>query len=100
MTKLYSKHHKDEEHESAMVKRLESGTINVPQSRPLPGKLENTPMVLIGDESFALKSYLMKFFPQNQSRNNTRLDNYNYRLCRARRVVENTFGVLSKKWRI
>lgn len=86
--------------ESVMGKRLEAGTLNVPESRPLPGKLENTPMVLIGDEAFALKPYLMKPFPRKQSRNNTRLDNYNYRLCRARRVVENAFGILCKKWRI
>jgi len=50
-------------------------------------------MILIGDEEFALKTYLMKPFPRRQSRNNERLDTYNYRLCRARRVVENAFGI-------
>lgn len=86
--------------ESVMGKRLEAGTLSVPKGVPLPGQIEDTPMVLIGDEAFALKTYLMKPFPRRQSRNNTRLDTYNYRLCRARRVVENAFGILSKKWRV
>jgi len=86
--------------ESVMGKRLEAGNLNVPKSTPLPGQEENTPMVLIGDEAFALKSYLMKPFPHRLSRNDIRLDTYNYRLCRARRVVENAFGILTKKWRV
>lgn len=57
-------------------------------------------MVIIGDEAFALKTYLMKPFPHRQSRNNIILYNYNFRLCRARRVMENVFGILTKKWRI
>ncbi|KAF0701375.1 DDE Tnp4 domain-containing protein, partial [Aphis craccivora] len=86
--------------ESVMGKRLEAGTLNVPKPVPLPGQIEDTPMVLIGDEAFALKTYLMKPFPRRQSRSNTRLDTYKYRLCRARRVVENAFGILSKKCRV
>jgi len=86
--------------ESTMGKRLEAGTLNVPPNAPLPGQMEDTPMVLIGDEAFALKSYLMKPFPRRLSRSDTRLDNYNYRLCRAMRVVENAFGILTKKWRV
>lgn len=79
---------------------VEAGTLNVPKGVPLPGQIEDTPMVLIGDEAFALKTYLMKPFIRRQSRNNTRLDTYNYRLCRARRVVENAFFILTKKWRV
>lgn len=86
--------------ESTMGKRLETGNLNVPKNKPLPGQVEDSPMVLIGDEAFALKPYLLKPFPRRQTRNNVRLDNYNYRLCRARRVVENAFGILTKKWRI
>jgi hypothetical protein len=76
------------------------GNLNLPTNKPLPGQVEDSPMVLIGDEAFALKPYLLKPFPRRQSHNNIRLDNYNYRLCRARRVVENAFGILTKKWRI
>lgn len=86
--------------ESTMGKRLEAGTLNVPQNAPLPGRREDTLMVLIEDEAFALKPYLMKPFPRRLSRSDTRLDNYNYRLCRARRVVENAFGILTKKWMV
>lgn len=57
-------------------------------------------MVLIGDETFALKSYSLNPFPRKLSRNNKSFDNYNYRQCRARRVVENAFGILTKKFRI
>ncbi|CAI6347218.1 unnamed protein product [Macrosiphum euphorbiae] len=83
-----------------MGKRLEADTLNVPKSTPLPGQVENTPMVLIRHEAFALKTYLLKPFPRRLSRNYIRLDTYNYRLCRAKRVVENAFGILTKKWKI
>ncbi|XP_008179385.1 uncharacterized protein LOC103308193 [Acyrthosiphon pisum] len=83
--------------ESIMGKRLEAGTLNVPEDKPLPGKVEKSPMVIIGDEAFSLKTYIMKPFPRRQSRNDRKKDTYNYRLCRARRVVENAFGILAKK---
>lgn len=86
--------------ETAIGKRLETGTLNLPSNKPLPGQNEAIPMVLIGDEAFALKSYLMKPFPRRLSRLDQRRDKYNYRLCSARRVVENAFGILTKKWRI
>lgn len=86
--------------ESAMVKRLEAGTLNVPQNAPLLGQENNTPMVIIGVEAFAMNPYFMKPFPCRQLKNNARLDLYNYRLCRERRVVKNAFGILTNKWRI
>ncbi|KAL4118911.1 hypothetical protein QTP88_011790 [Uroleucon formosanum] len=52
-----------------------------------------------GDEAFPLKTYLLRPYPGKQlDCNEKRL--YNYRLCRARRVVENAFGLLSQKFRI
>lgn len=85
---------------SNMGQRFEAGLMNIPKDKPLPGQNESCSHVLIGDEAFALKPYLMRPFPYRQSRLNPRKENYNIRLCKARRVVENAFGILVQKWRI
>jgi len=70
--------------------------MNVPTDKPLPGQVHDTPYVLLGDEAFALKPYLMRPFPYSQSRQDPIKVTFNYRLCRARRVVENAFGIKAK----
>lgn len=85
---------------SNMGKKFEQSQINVPKDKNLPGQNETCPYVLIGDEAFALRTYLMRPYPYRQSRSNIRKEKYNTRLCRARRVVENAFGILAQKWRI
>lgn len=86
--------------ESNMGKKFAAGLMNVPGDKSLPGKNQPLPHVLIGDEAFALRPWLMRPFPYRQSRSDVRKENYNTRLCRARRVVENAFGILAQKWRI
>lgn len=72
--------------------------LNIPKGRKLPGSNVEVPMVIIGDEGFPLKTYLMRPYP------GANLDGekiiYNYRLCRARRVSENAFDILQQKFRI
>lgn len=60
--------------------------------------VDNLPFVLIGDDIFPQKSWLMKPFPGKGLAEHQRV--YNYRLSRARRTIENAFGILSAKWRI
>jgi len=80
-------------------KSLENGSLNIPNDEILPNTNISAPYVILGDEAFPLKTYLMRPYPGKQ------LDDlskriYNYRVCRTRRVVENCFGILVQKFRI
>jgi hypothetical protein len=67
---------------------------------PLPGTNIPVPNVLIGDEGFALQTYLMRPFPRAAIANDARNKKFNKQLSRERRVVENAFGITAQKWRL
>lgn len=85
---------------SAMGKRLENGTLDIPIDNCLPGTNIKTPYVIVGDEAFPLKTYLMRPYPGRQSNGDAIVRQFNYRLSRARRISENAFGILVQKFRI
>lgn len=58
----------------------------------------NFPYFLLGDEIFPLKQWLMRPFPGKNATEEERV--YNSRHSRARRRIENAFGILSARWRI
>lgn len=72
--------------------------LNFPPPEPLPLRTRECPYVIIGDDAFALKTNLMKPFPQQNLDIQSRI--CNYRFSRARRVVENVFGILRNRWGI
>ena len=55
------------------------------------------PLYLISDSAHPLKSWLMKLFTYGSSLN-TEQKTYNYRICRAHIVIENTYGLLNGRW--
>ena len=82
---------------SSLGRGLEDGCLDLPC--PPPDGLQ---YVFLGDEAFPLKANLLRPYPgRNMSNvNRHKRQVFNYRLSRARRVVENTFGILVTKWRI
>ena len=60
--------------------------------------VEGLPFVFLADEAFGLGPHLMRPFPQRTLTAERRV--FNYRLSRARRVVENAFGILASRFRL
>ena len=85
---------------SELGKALEYNGLNLPESEPLANanELGSIPYVIVADEAFPLKTNLMRPYPGRGLDNEKRI--FNYRLSRARRMVECAFGILASKWRI
>ncbi|XP_032685188.1 protein ALP1-like [Odontomachus brunneus] len=78
---------------------LQEGTLNLPKgSAKLPGSNINLPCFFLGDSGFPISSIMMR--PYSGKLLDERKNIFNYRLSRARRTIENTFGILTSRWRI
>ncbi|KAI5725803.1 hypothetical protein M8J77_020358 [Diaphorina citri] len=84
--------------DSELGKALENGNMNIPTHQELPGTNIEAPHVIVGDAAFPLKPYFLRPYPGDHLTREKRI--FNYRISRARRVVENAFGILSQKFRI
>ena len=72
--------------------------VGFPQPDPLPCDTQDIPYFLVGDDAFALRPYLMKPFGCRKMTRKQRM--FNYRLSRARRVIENSFGILANRFQV
>ena len=103
---------------SSLGQALESEQLSIPKASPLPHNIHQPlPYVIVGDEAFPLKSYMLRPYPgrflpgmkkqfisscfaQAELQTCLFLEStaiLNYRLSRARRLIENTFA---SRWRI
>ena len=83
---------------SGFGRALANNQLNLPPDRKISENSPTLPYVFVGDEAFPLGYHLMRPYP---GRNLTEQKTiFNYRLSRARRVVENAFGILSQRFRV
>lgn len=77
---------------------LESKQLTLPEPEALPQRHLPVPYIMVADNAFAMTSYIYKPYGfRNQPAPNRIL---NYRLSRARRIIENVFGIMSSKFRV
>ena len=86
-------------HNSHLDYAIENNTLNIPKHAVVGrGPANMLPYVFVADDAFGLKTYLMKPY----SNHNIQLDQqiFNYKLSRAGRIIENTFGIAKTRFRI
>ncbi|XP_024893938.1 protein ALP1-like isoform X1 [Temnothorax curvispinosus] len=78
---------------------LYNGTLNIPAGTAcLPGSDKKVSYYFVGDEAFQMSTHVMRPYPGRNLNEQKRI--FNYRLSRARRTIENTFGIFAARWRI
>jgi hypothetical protein len=84
--------------ESTLSSAIARNSLNFPSNKKLPGGQVEVPYMFVADEAFPLTTRILKPYPSRDLTEDIRV--FNYRLSRARRVVENAFGILSNRFRV
>lgn len=85
-------------HKCSLHQAIEGNTLCIPPPTVLPLSNVESPYVIVGDDAFPLKTYIMKPYPGQDLGDAKRI--FNYRLSRARRVSENAFGIMVSRFQI
>lgn len=84
---------------SSLFPKLQMGQLKLPPDGQLPSSDKILPYVFLGDSAFALSRHMMKPYPGILDKGSAQRI-FNYRLSRARRVVENVFGIMASVFRV
>ncbi|XP_046864372.1 protein ALP1-like [Xenia sp. Carnegie-2017] len=84
--------------DSALKRALSSNILNLPSPQNVQGIATKIHCHIVGDDAFPMSTNLMKPYPHRNLEKGKRI--FNYRLSRARRVVENAFGIFAHRWRV
>lgn len=94
---------------SNLFQHINNDLLNIPSPKSLPVLINNKPIntaattplpyVIVGDEAFGLSGHVMRPYARTISLSYEKKV-FNYRLTRARRYIESTFGIMANKFRI
>lgn len=85
---------------SAFSQAIDAGEINFPPPKQIPNSDISLPYAFVGDEAFPFSIHMMRPYARTLRSFGDRERIFNYRLSRARRTIENTFGIMVSRWRI
>ena len=85
-------------HKSDLKNMMDNETAGFPEAEILQGTCQTCEYHILGDDAFPLRKDLMKPFPHRNLEHTQQI--FNYRISRARRVVENAFGILANRFRV
>jgi hypothetical protein len=74
--------------DSNEFRHLEAGSFNLPPPRQIPHTNVTLPYVLLGDQGYPLKEYLMRPYPTDNDRMCRQKQIFNFRLSRAWRCLK------------
>ncbi|XP_046863845.1 uncharacterized protein LOC124457685 [Xenia sp. Carnegie-2017] len=77
---------------------IENKLLNMPTDGKITHSTKVLPHVFVGDDAFGLKRHMMKPYPFSNLSERKLI--FNYRLSRARRVIENAFGICASRFRV
>lgn len=83
---------------TTFYQKLKGNKLRIPEPNCLPRSNIKLTFVFVADDAFPLSHNIMKPYPLRNMTREQRI--FNYRLSRARRIVENAFGILSSRFRI
>ena len=84
---------------SEFGRKLEERTLDmVTEEAFLPNTTIKMPFYFVGDAGFKMTVNFMRPYPGHHLSEEKRI--FNYRLSRARRCIENAFGILVARWRV
>jgi hypothetical protein len=75
-------------------RKLENNDLYLPQDEALPGRTIPVPYTLVTDDAFPLTRHTMNPYATDLNKGSPKRI-FNYRLSRARRIVEYAFGLLA-----
>ena len=77
---------------------IKSESLSLPGAENIDDLGLPIPYFFVADQAFPLTTYMLRPYPGTYLPLNQRI--FNYRLSRARRVIENAFGILATKFRV
>jgi hypothetical protein len=84
---------------SLLWKKFQNNELNLPSEEPLINRKIRVPCMFLSDDAFSLNQNLMITYPVEQKRGSKK-HIYNYRLNRARHIIENVFGIMSSIFQV